>query len=312
MTALLQVQGVVRRFGGVTAVNQLDLTFSDGELLSVIGPNGAGKTTLFNLITGHDAPDAGRIVFNGRDIAGMLPERIAALGLARTFQHGRVFANLSVRDNVLVGAHTRLDVVRRSPPIIGPAVELLLALVRPPGVARQQEALAAEARDILGLFGERLLPRLDDPAFSLSYANRRRLEIARALALHPRLLLLDEPTAGMNETETAEMLGIIRTLKQRGLSIMLIEHKLDLVMALSDRVVVMDDGAKIAEGPPDLVRNDPAVVEAYLGHSGVGEGSVGPASPSSSPSSLGQRDLPVKRPGPSLSRDAGAPYGRAL
>ena len=312
MTALLQVQGVVRRFGGVTAVNQLDLTFSDGELLSVIGPNGAGKTTLFNLITGHDAPDAGRIVFNGRDIACMPPERIAALGLARTFQHGRVFANLSVRDNVLVGAHTRLDVVRRSPPIIGPAVELLLALVRPPGVARQQEALAAEARDILGLFGERLLPRLDDPAFSLSYANRRRLEIARALALHPRLLLLDEPTAGMNETETAEMLGIIRTLKQRGLSIMLIEHKLDLVMALSDRVVVMDDGAKIAEGPPDLVRNDPAVVEAYLGHSGVGEGSVGPASPSSSPSSLGQRDLPVKRPGPSLSRDAGAPYGRAL
>jgi branched-chain amino acid transport system ATP-binding protein len=281
-------------------------------LLSVIGPNGAGKTTLFNLITGHDAPDAGRIVFNGRDIAGMPPERIAALGLARTFQHGRVFANLSVRDNVLVGAHTRLDVVRRSPPIIGPAVELLLALVRPPGVARQQEALAAEARDILGLFGERLLPRLDDPAFSLSYANRRRLEIARALALHPRLLLLDEPTAGMNETETAEMLGIIRTLKQRGLSIMLIEHKLDLVMALSDRVVVMDDGAKIAEGPPDLVRNDPAVVEAYLGHSGVGEGSVGPASPSSSPSSLGQRDLPVKCPGPSLSRDAGAPYGRAL
>jgi branched-chain amino acid transport system ATP-binding protein len=274
MSPLLQVTGLMRRFGGVTAVRQLDLTFDAGELLSVIGPNGAGKTTLFNLITGHDAPDAGRINFAGRDIAGMAPERIAALGLARTFQHGRVFANLSVRDNVLVGAHTRLDVVRRSPPIIGPAVELLLALLRPPGVARQQEVLEAEMRDILSLFGERLLPRLDHPAFSLSYANRRRLEIARALALHPRLLLLDEPTAGMNETETAEMLDIIRTLKQRGLSILLIEHKLDLVMALSDRVIVMDDGAKIAEGPPELVRNDPAVVEAYLGHREVGEVAV--------------------------------------
>ncbi len=271
MTPLLQVQGVMRRFGGVIAVKQFDLTFNDGELLSVIGPNGAGKTTLFNLITGHDAPDAGGIVFAGRDIAGMAPERIAALGLARTFQHGRVFANLSVRDNVLVGAHTRLDLVRRTPPMIGPVIELLLALVRPPGVVRQQNALEAEVRDIIGLFGDRLLPRLDHPAFSLSYANRRRLEIARALALHPRLLLLDEPTAGMNETETAEMLGIIRALKQRGLSILLIEHKLDLVMQLSDRVIVMDDGEKIAEGPPELVRNDPAVVEAYLGHRAVGE-----------------------------------------
>ncbi|MDW8234510.1 MAG: ABC transporter ATP-binding protein [Roseiflexaceae bacterium] len=269
---LLILNGVTRRFGGLIAVDAVDLCVHEGELVSIIGPNGAGKTTLFNLISGIDTPDAGTIAFNGRPITGLPPEQLAALGIARTFQHGRVFANLSVLDNVLIGAHTRLRAVR--PPIsgiCGPLAELALALFRPAAVRMEEERLVEEARDILALFGERLLPRIDHPAYSLSYANRRRLEIARALALRPRLLLLDEPTAGMNPGETEEMLDVIRQLRQRGLTVLLIEHKLDLVMRLSDRVIVMDDGRIIASGVPEHVRTDPAVIEAYLGHSAIGE-----------------------------------------
>lgn len=277
MAPSLEIRGLRRHFGGVAAVDGVDLAVQPGEILSVIGPNGAGKTTLFNLITGLFPPDAGEIAFAGQPIAGLAPSRIAELGIARTYQNQRVFANLTVRENVLLGAHRRLTAARSLDLLpldrrrsglfsgIGLLLETGRALVRPPSVRAEEAHLESELDEILAIFGERLLPRKAEYAKNLSYANRRRTEIARALAAHPVLLLLDEPTAGMNPTETAEVTEQIVQIRARGITIMLIEHKLSLVMSISDRVIVMDYGKKIADAPPAEVAVDPAVVEAYLG-----------------------------------------------
>jgi branched-chain amino acid transport system ATP-binding protein len=252
---LLELRRLNKAFGGLQVISDLDVEVRTGEIVSVIGPNGAGKTTLFNLITGIYRPDSGDIVFEGESIVGLPPHEITNRGLARTFQTLRLFLNMSVKENVMAATygHTHATIV-----------ESMLRLPRARREERETEALAEEK---LAFFGHRLVGyRWKQPAYSLSYANRRRLEIARATAARPRLLLLDEPAAGMNPVETQEMTKLIGRLRQEGgYTILVIEHDMHVVEGISDRVVALDHGVKISEGTFNAVATDPRVLEAYLG-----------------------------------------------
>jgi len=253
--AVLSLDQLSLSFGGLRAISELDLQVDDGEIVSLIGPNGAGKTTVFNVITGVYQPSSGDVRFAGRSIAGQPPHRIARLGIARTFQSLRLFLNMSVLENVMAATYggTRAT----------PAESIL----RLPRARREEREVRALAEESLSFFGQRLAGyRWDQPAYTLSYANRRRLEIARALATRPRLLLLDEPAAGMNPAETHEVTELVGRLRdERGVAILVIEHDMHVVAGVSDRVVALDHGVKIAEGSFDAVAGHPAVVEAYLG-----------------------------------------------
>ena len=254
---MLELQGVSKRFGGLTVIQQLDMRVEAGEIVSVIGPNGAGKTTLFNLITGIYRPDAGDIRFEGESLVGLEAHAITGRGIARTFQTLRLFLNMTVKENVMAACwpHTRAGILR--------------SILRTPGMRREEREIEALAEERLSFFGERLMGyRWDQPAYSLSYANRRRLEIARATATKPKLLLLDEPAAGMNPVETHEITQLIGRLRDEAkYTILVIEHDMLVVEGISDRVVALDHGVKISEGTFEQVATDPRVVEAYLGTS---------------------------------------------
>jgi branched-chain amino acid transport system ATP-binding protein len=260
---LLEAKGISKVFGGLKAVQNVDYFQDDNTIYSVIGPNGAGKTTFFNVMTGIYKPDGGTLIFNGKNIEGRGPEQVNAAGISRTFQNIRLFNNMTVLENIMVGRHSRLS------------VNLVDTILHLPRFSRQETEVRRKAGKLLDFVG--LSGKANEISRNLPYGDQRRLEIARALASDPKLILLDEPTAGMNPQETSEAIGLFRRVRDElGVTVLLIEHDMRVVMGISERITVLDQGLKIAEGSPEEIRRNPQVIEAYLGRGSAGDNPVTP------------------------------------